>query len=235
MVNAGRILIMPKGEWDSLTSYNMLDLVTENGVAYLARQASVGQDPATDTTLTYWQPFGTAASIATTSTPGLVMPDGTTITIDNTGLIEVPIDEDTIQIDGVTGKMKAVVNKALNDLTDVTITSASAGQFLCKGSGSGWENKTVYGSDILTGLGGSTLTAAINGKENAPTVLSNTLAAGATTLNFTNAAIGNDSLLDVYTDTYGVNPTAMTQSSTTVTLTFDSQSSAVGVKLVVRN
>ena len=236
MVNAGRILIMPRGDWSALTSYDMLDLVTENGVAYLARQASVGQDPATDTSLTYWQPFGSASSIATTTTPGLVMPDGSTITIDNTGLVEVPIDGSSIQIDSNTGKMKAVVDKALSGLTDVNITSAANGQVLeYDSSASKWKNVTLYGTDILTQSGGTSLTSAISGKENAPTVLSNTLAVGATTLNFTNAAITNTSLIDVYTDVYGVNPTAMTQSSTTVTLTFDAQSVAVGVKVVVRN
>lgn len=236
MVNAGRILIMPRGDWSALTAYDMLDLVTLSGVAYLARQASVGQNPSTDTSLTYWQPFGTASSIATTTTPGLVMPDGSTITIDATGLIEVPIDGSTLQVDSGTGKLKAVVDKALSNLTDVNITSAANGQILkYNSSSSKWENVTLYGTDILTQSGGVALTTAISGKEDAATVLSNTLAAGATTLNFTNAAIGNNSLLDVYTDTYGVNPTAMTQSSTTVTLTFDAQPSAVGVKLVVRN
>ena len=61
MVNAGRILIIAKGAWDSLTSYEQLDLVTRNDTAYLARQGSVGVDPATDTAMTYWQPFGTTS------------------------------------------------------------------------------------------------------------------------------------------------------------------------------
>lgn len=87
MVNAGRILILAKGPWDSLTHYDMLDLVTYDNIAYLARQESVGVNPSTDTSYTYWQPFGSAAQIATTTTPGIVMPDGTTITVDNTGLI----------------------------------------------------------------------------------------------------------------------------------------------------
>ena len=42
MVNAGRILILTKGDWSSLVTYEMLDLVSYDGVAYLARQASVG-------------------------------------------------------------------------------------------------------------------------------------------------------------------------------------------------
>lgn len=110
MINAGRILIIPKGEWTNLEPYEMLDLVTRGDIAYIARQASVGVDPATDTQLTYWQPFGTAAKIATTSVPGIVMPDGTTITIDETGLITADL--------------------GVSDLNNVTISSIANGQIL---------------------------------------------------------------------------------------------------------
>lgn len=111
MVNAGRILILAKGNWSNLVNYEQLDLVTRGDIAYLARQASVGVDPATDTQMTYWQPFGSAAKIADTSTPGLVMPDGTTITIDTT-----------------TGLIKASLGIA--DLTDVVITNVADGSVL---------------------------------------------------------------------------------------------------------
>lgn len=110
MINAGRVLIIPKGEWTNLESYEMLDIVTRGDIAYIARQASVGVDPATDTQLTYWQPFGTAAKIATTSVPGIVMPDGTTITIDETGLITADL--------------------GVSDLNNVTISSIANGQIL---------------------------------------------------------------------------------------------------------
>ena len=236
MINAGRILIMPRGDWDNLTTYDMLDLVSYSGVAYLARQQSVGINPATDTSLTYWQPFGSASSIATTSTPGLVMPDGATITVDATGLIEVPIDGTTIQIDSSTNKLKAMVDKALSALTDVNISSAANGQLLQYDSSSNkWKNVTLYGTNILTQSGGTALTTAINAKEDSHVVLTNTLAAGATTINFTNSAIGNNSLIRIYTNVDGVNPLTKTQSGTTVTLTFEAQSVAVGVAIEIRN
>lgn len=124
MVNAGRVLIIPKGAWSNLVTYEMLDLVTAGDIAYIAKQSSVGQNPANDTAMTYWQPFGTAAKIATTSEPGLVMPDGTTITVDNTGLISAVV--------GITG------------LTDVTLTTLSNGQILrYNGSTSKWENVSL--------------------------------------------------------------------------------------------
>lgn len=124
MVNAGRILILAKGAWSATTNYTQLDLVSYNSIAYLARQASVGVNPAQDTQMSYWMPFGSAASIATTSTPGLVMPDGTTITITNTGLI------------------KAVLG--VNDISDVVITSPTNGQVLKYNSATQkWENGSL--------------------------------------------------------------------------------------------
>ena len=47
-VNAGRVLIKPRGEWDENTVYNMLDLVTHNGYAFLARMTMVGIEPTDD-------------------------------------------------------------------------------------------------------------------------------------------------------------------------------------------
>lgn len=149
MVNAGRILIMPKGDWSNLTTYEMLDLVSRNGAAYLARQTNVGQDPATDTSQTYWQPFGSASAIATTLAPGLVMPDGQTIEVDGSGLINVNIDNNTLVYDSVNGYLKANITSALSGLTDVNIASAQNGQALIYNSSSSkWENSTLYGTSL---------------------------------------------------------------------------------------
>lgn len=121
MVNAGRVLIIPKGAWTNLTPYEMLDLVSEGDKAYLARQASVGVRPSEDSNMTYWQPFGSSASIATTDTPGLVMPDGVTITVDATGLI--------------------VANLNVSDLKDIKLTSLANGDVLkYDGTQSKWVN-----------------------------------------------------------------------------------------------
>ena len=70
MVNAGRILIMPRGEWDNLQTYEMLDLVTDNRIAYIARQASVGMQPSLDVSQTYWQTFGESVIDDSVTTPG---------------------------------------------------------------------------------------------------------------------------------------------------------------------
>lgn len=54
MASAGRILIMPKGNYNSGTTYEMLDLVNHNGKSWLAKKTSVGIEPS-DANGEYWQ------------------------------------------------------------------------------------------------------------------------------------------------------------------------------------
>ena len=64
-----------------------------------------------------------------------------------------------------------------------------------------------------------------------------TLTAGTTSvvLTFASQTIGATTLIDIYTDDYDVAPTAVATTSTTVTLTFESQASDVAVAVKVQN
>lgn len=53
MASAGRILIMPKGEWNAETKYEMLDLVFRNGKSWLATKISIGIEPS-EANAEYW-------------------------------------------------------------------------------------------------------------------------------------------------------------------------------------
>jgi hypothetical protein len=65
--------------------------------------------------------------------------------------------------------------------------------------------------------------------------LTATLAAGSTTLTFTDASITSDTIVDnVLTSVYGVIPENMTISNGSLTLTFEEQATDVGVKVVIR-
>ena len=63
------------------------------------------------------------------------------------------------------------------------------------------------------------------------TDLTDTLTAGDTELVFTDNSITIDSTVDVYTDTYGINPTDVVVATGTITLTFEAQSADLGVKV----
>lgn len=151
MVDAGRILIMPKGIWSSLIAYEMLDLVTLDGVAYLARQASVGQNPKLDDTYTYWQPFGSAMTpdgqtiIINASNKLEVALDDRTLKYDSTNeYIKVSVDGSTIKYDSQHGYLYADVSASLNDLDDVTIAAVANGQVLTYDSTTQkWKNASI--------------------------------------------------------------------------------------------
>ncbi len=85
----------------------------------------------------------------------------------------------------------------------------------------------------------NTLNTAVQGKQDKLHTEMNTgaLAVGTTslTLTFTTETIGTDTLVDVYSDTFGVNPTSISTTSNTVTLVFDAQNSVVKVAVVITN
>lgn len=131
MVNAGRVLIIGKGEWNALSDYQQLDMVSYDNKAYLARQASVGVNPSTDVSMTYWQPFGSAAE-----------PDQETIIKNSEGELAVNIDGDTIVFDQEAGKLKATLG--VSALKDITILNPSNNQVLRYNSTTRkWENKSL--------------------------------------------------------------------------------------------
>ena len=53
MASAGRILIMPKGNYDSSATYEMLDLVKHNGTSWLAKKTAKGIEPS-EANNEYW-------------------------------------------------------------------------------------------------------------------------------------------------------------------------------------
>lgn len=54
MASAGRILIMPKGDYDANSTYENLDLVKHKGTSWLAKKESKGIEPS-EANSEYWQ------------------------------------------------------------------------------------------------------------------------------------------------------------------------------------
>ena len=93
--------------------------------------------------------------------------------------------------------------------------------------------KIVEGTTFTTSMPTTNKTVAGAIQEMYGTVLTDTLEAGETTVTFTNNAITANSTLDIYTDTFGVNPTNVTVSAGEIVLTFSAQASDLGVKVRV--
>lgn len=69
----------------------------------------------------------------------------------------------------------------------------------------------------------------IKGKE-----VTGTLLAGSTSITLQDAAITTTSTIDIYTDVFGISPESVTVSAGSITITFEEQSSDLGVKVVIK-
>lgn len=101
--SAGRVLMIPKGDYDAEETYTMLDVVSYQGKSYVAKQTTTGNAP---TNTTYWQLMidaqGHSIKDSTTTFPyraNLVFGDGLTVSDDptnNATRIEIPFDYSSI-------------------------------------------------------------------------------------------------------------------------------------------
>lgn len=105
MTIAGRVAIVPKGDWSADATYKRLDAVTYNNTLYFAKK-EVPAGTATSNT-EYWSKsiVGGASAIATKEDAGIVKPtDGLSIAED--GTLKVNIDGATLTMDQVNNVIK---------------------------------------------------------------------------------------------------------------------------------
>lgn len=63
MQEAGRILLMPCGDYSASETYEMLDIVNHNGTSWICKKECTGQTPS-DSNTEYWQSLGIAADLS---------------------------------------------------------------------------------------------------------------------------------------------------------------------------
>ena len=99
MAIAGRVAIVPKGDWSADATYKRLDAVTYNNTLYFAKK-DVPAGTATSNT-EYWSKsiVGGAGAIATTEDAGVVKPDGKSMSVDESGTLSINLDGTTITLD----------------------------------------------------------------------------------------------------------------------------------------
>ena len=99
MAIAGRVAIVPKGDWSADATYKRLDAVTYNNTLYFAKK-DVPAGTATSNT-EYWSKsiVGGAGAIATTEEAGIVKPDGKSMSVDESGTLSINLDGTTITLD----------------------------------------------------------------------------------------------------------------------------------------
>ena len=201
MATAGKILILPRGEWSANETYEMLDLVNYNGSSWLSKSHSIGIAPSAETSDYWFNLLGVTtkeipvANNLTTTTAGYVL----------------DARQGKVLMDAINSANTKIGN-AETSVTNLQTTLASTQASLT-------EAKTT-----LTTLGNS-----VSALQSNATITKGTLAVGATSITLSNSKITTSSVLSIYTSVWGVNPKAVTVASGKVTLTFDSQTVAVEV------
>lgn len=153
---AGRVLLIPKGNYDSTATYTMLDMVVYNGSSYICKQECTGVVP---TNTTYWMLNASGSAVAYINDIGDVV-------------ITNPTNEQVLMYNSTTQKW---VNGTLtlNGLNDTQFASLSDGQVLkYNATSQKWENAdeaggilphliiiSETGSTVTVVKGGTTITA----------------------------------------------------------------------------
>lgn len=136
MAIAGRVAIVPKGDWSADATYKRLDAVTYNNTLYFAKK-EVPVGTATSNT-EYWSKsvVGGASAIATTEDAGVVKPDGKSMSVDESGTLSINLDGTTITLDEAENVIKLAdtlkdkINGAFpaaNLINNLTTTEAGFG------------------------------------------------------------------------------------------------------------
>lgn len=136
MAIAGRVAIVPKGDWSADATYKRLDAVTYNNTLYFAKK-EVPAGTATSNT-EYWSKSiaGGASAIATTEDAGVVKPDGKSMSVDESGTLSINLDGTTITLDEAKNVIKLAdtlkdkINGAFpaaNLINNLTTTEAGFG------------------------------------------------------------------------------------------------------------
>lgn len=105
MAIAGRVAIVPKGDWSADATYKRLDAVTHNNTLYFAKKEVPAGTVTSNTE--YWSKsiVGGVGAIATKEDAGIVKPaDGLSIAED--GTLKVSIDGTTLTMDQVNNVIK---------------------------------------------------------------------------------------------------------------------------------
>lgn len=128
---AGKVAMRPLGPYDATRAYEVLDLVSYEDAAYCCKKTSTNNAPTRGEDNEYWMYMCSSpdlenlvlkTDIATDNKLGIVKPDGTTITIDEFGVLhgamETPIaTADTV---GTVKPDNATISVAANGTLSVT-------------------------------------------------------------------------------------------------------------------
>lgn len=122
MATAGRILMIPKGNYNSATTYEMLDVVSHNGTSWVAKKTAIGVEPS-EANKEHWQCLVTAKEelkgMMGYVTPEMFGAKGDGVT-DDTDAIQMAVDSGFKEVVLTAGR-NYYVTRQINLKDDVTI------------------------------------------------------------------------------------------------------------------
>ena len=288
MGSAGRVLIIPKGPYDSSVTYSQLDMVRYDRHTWICKKACTGVTPSESA---YWMEIG---ADGLDGAPGRDGEDFNSELLDpingNIAKLETSVEEINAELNNKAPKTHThsefetinteissintelddkaprththsefeTINTEIKNIQETLKNSSSSGS---SGSHTHSEFETINTeiSSIKTELDNKApknhthsefdtlrtrvgnVEMALNNK--APkththaefgTTLTGTLTSGMTSITFQNESITDNCDITPFTSVYGVNPTAISTSNGSITLTFKAQTQDIGVKVVVR-
>ena len=284
MGSAGRVLIIPKGPYDSSATYSQLDMVRYDRHTWICKKACTGVTPSESA---YWMEIG---ADGLDGAPGRDGEDFNSELLDpingNIAKLETSVEEINAELDNkasnththrefetINTEISSInteldnkapknhthsefetINTEIKNIQETLKNSSSSGS-----SGSQFETINTEISSIKTELNNKApknhthsefdalrtrvgnVEMALDNK--APkththaefgTTLTGTLTAGLTSITFQNENITDNCYITPFTSVYGVNPTAISTSNGSITLTFKPQTQDIGVKVVVK-
>ena len=261
MGSAGRVLIIPKGPYDSSVTYSQLDMVRYDRHTWICKKACTGVTPSESA---YWMEIG---ADGLDGAPGRDGEDFNSELLDpingNIAKLETSVEEINAELNNKAPKTHThsefeTINTEIKNIQETLKNSSSSGS---SGTHTHSEFETINTeiSSIKTELNNKapknhthsefdTLRTRVGNVEmaldnKAPknhthaefgTTLTGTLTAGLTSITFQNENITDNCDITPFTSVYGVNPTAISTSNGSITLTFKAQTQDIGVKVVVR-
>ena len=152
MAVAGRVAIKPSGDYNVLTPYERLDLVSYDGGLYLAKKASTGIAPTTGSDTEYWMYCGISNTVVDSAL------SGTSVNPVQNKVIKAKFDdiEQSFQ-DGVDTLYDKAVSEGSTPTASTPTAIASAMEDIRSGGDADASDiisgKTAYsGGDLVTGL-----------------------------------------------------------------------------------
>ena len=226
MATAGRMLIIPKGDYDANATYEMLDLVNHDGKTWLAKKHSQGIVPSEDSSDHWFMVLG----VAHDSTPIA----NNLVTTEEGFALDAPQGKALMDAIELTNEKVLGVETGLSELqTSISETQTSISETQTSISETQVSLLEMQASLDATDTALESLGDTVAQMQSNATIITGTLATGETSIVLADERITTDSMLSIYTSVWGVIPTSVAVVSGQVTLTFEAQTSAmeVGVRV----